>query len=473
MKKFTILSLLCLCFNVFGQKKQVINHIESNKLKYEKIADNIWEYAEVGYQEEKSSEDLISLLDDAGFQITKGVAEIPTAFIAEYNKGGPVIGVLGEYDALPGLSQTRDPEKKERLGVNSGHACGHNLFGVASAAAAISIKDWLENSNEKGTIRFYGCPAEEGGSGKVYMVREGLFDDVDIVLHWHPSGKNSASVRSSLANKTGKFRFYGTSSHAASAPEQGRSALDGLESMNNMLNLMREHVDPESRIHYVITKGGDAPNVVPNYAEGYYYIRHPDPEEVRKMWKRLELCAEGAAIGTETKVNFEVVGGVYNILPNETLQKVVYEELKNIGGVYYDKAETIYAEKIKSSLKNPTPLNESQKINPFVIDLSTKGGGSTDVGDVSWTVPTAGFSTATYVPGTPGHSWQAASCTGTSIGYKGMINAAKVLSSSVYEIITKPKIIKEAKYEFDNKRGKNYIYNSLIGDRKPALNYRN
>ena len=473
MKKFTILSLLCLCFNVFGQKKQVINHIESNKLKYEKIADNIWEYAEVGYQEEKSSEDLISLLDDAGFQITKGVAEIPTAFIAEYNKGGPVIGVLGEYDALPGLSQTRDPEKKERLGVNSGHACGHNLFGVASAAAAISIKDWLENSNEKGTIRFYGCPAEEGGSGKVYMVREGLFDDVDIVLHWHPSGKNSASVRSSLANKTGKFRFYGTSSHAASAPEQGRSALDGLESMNNMLNLMREHVDPESRIHYVITKGGDAPNVVPNYAEGYYYIRHPDPEEVRKMWKRLELCAEGAAIGTETKVNFEVVGGVYNILPNETLQKVVYEELKNIGGVYYDKAEIIYAEKIKSSLKNPTLLNESQKINPFVIDLSTKGGGSTDVGDVSWTVPTAGFSTATYVPGTPGHSWQAASCTGTSIGYKGMINAAKVLSSSVYEIITKPKIIKEAKYEFDNKRGKNYIYNSLIGDRKPALNYRN
>ena len=321
MKKFTTLSLLCLCFNVFGQKKQVINHIESNKLKYEKIADNIWEYAEVGYQEEKSSEDLISLLDDAGFQITKGVAEIPTAFIAEYNKGGPVIGVLGEYDALPGLSQTRDPEKKERLGVNSGHACGHNLFGVASAAAAISIKDWLENSNEKGTIRFYGCPAEEGGSGKVYMVREGLFDDVDIVLHWHPSGKNSASVRSSLANKTGKFRFYGTSSHAASAPEQGRSALDGLESMNNMLNLMREHVDPESRIHYVITKGGDAPNVVPNYAEGYYYIRHPDPEEVRKMWKRLELCAEGAAIGTETKVNFEVVGGVLRQSRNHLCRK--------------------------------------------------------------------------------------------------------------------------------------------------------
>ncbi len=473
MKKFTTLSLLCLCFNVFGQKKQVINHIESNKLKYEKIADNIWEYAEVGYQEEKSSEDLISLLDDAGFQITKGVAEIPTAFIAEYNKGGPVIGILGEYDALPGLSQTRDPEKKERLGINSGHACGHNLFGVASAAAAISVKKWLEETKSKGTVRFYGCPAEEGGSGKVYMVREGLFNDVDVVFHWHPSSSNSASLRTSLANKTGKFRFYGVSSHAASAPEQGRSALDGLEAMNNMINLMREHVEQESRIHYVITKGGDAPNVVPNFAEGYYYVRHPDPEEVRKMWKRVELCAEGAALGTQTTFESEVIGGVYNILPNETLQRMVYEELKVVGGVFYNEEERDYAEKIQATLINKKELNTSEVISPFTINLSTKGGGSTDVGDVSWVAPTVGFSTATYVPGTPGHSWQAASCTGTSIGYKGMINAAKVLGGSIYEVIQNPQIIEEAKKEFENKKGKNYIYNSLIGDRKPALNYRN
>ena len=305
------------------------------------------------------------------------------------------------------------------------------------------------------------------------MVREGLFEDVDIVLHWHPSGNNSATVKSSLANKTGKFRFYGTSSHAASAPEQGRSALDGLEAMNNMLNLMREHVDPESRIHYVITKGGDAPNVVPNFAEGYYYVRHPNPEEVRKMWNRLELCAKGAAMGTETEVDYEVLGGVYNILPNETLQRLVYKELDLVGGVYYDQKEREYAEKIKETLQNQIPLVESEKITPFTINLSTKGGGSTDVGDVSWAVPTAGFSTATYVPGTPGHSWQAASCTGTSIGHKGMINAAKVLSASAYELIKNPKIIKEARVEFENKRGKNYIYNSLIGDRKPALNYRN
>jgi len=246
-----------------------------------------------------------------------------------------------------------------------------------------------------------------------------------------------------------------------------------LEAMNNMVNLMREHIDQESRIHYIITKGGDAPNVVPNFTEGYYYVRHPDPEEVRKMWKRIELCAEGAATGTQTLVDFEVTGGVYNILPNETLQKIVYKELSKTGGVFYNKEEKEYAEKIKATLKNKKNIDASEVVTPFTINLSTKGGGSTDVGDVSWVVPTVGFSTATYVPGTPGHSWQAASCTGTSIGYKGMINAAKILSSSIYEVINNPNVIEEARKEFENKRGKNYIYNSLIGNRKPALNYRN
>lgn len=470
-----ILKIFFLLFPFFlsAQKKSLSENIDINQNKYIESAQKIWNFAEVGYQEEKSSLELMTLLRNEGFKIKEGVAGIPTAFIAEYNSGGSIIAILGEYDALPGLSQTSDPEQKKREGVNAGHACGHNLFGVASAAAAISVKNWLEETNSKGTIRFYGCPAEEGGSGKVYMVREGLFDDVDIVFHWHPSSSNSASVRTSLANKTGKFRFYGVSSHAASAPEQGRSALDGLEAMNNMVNLMREHVDQESRIHYVITKGGDAPNVVPNFAEGYYYVRHPDPEEVRKMWKRVELCAEGAAIGTETTFESEVIGGVYNILPNETLQRMVHKELEGVGGVFYDEEEMKYANKIQETLINKKDLSSSKNISPFTINLSTKGGGSTDVGDVSWVAPTVGFSTATYVPGTPGHSWQAASCTGTSIGFKGMIIAAKVLGRSMYEIMKNPQIIKEAKKEFENKRGKNYIYNSLIGTRKPALNYRN
>ncbi len=473
MKFFIIISFLLTLNPNKKDKKIIIDDIDKNKTTFELVAKNIWNYAEVGFQEEKSSKELLRLLKENGFKIKSGVADIPTAFIAEYNNGGSVVGILGEYDALPGLSQTINPNKEKREGVNSGHACGHNLFGVASAAAAIAIKNWLIKTNRPGSIRFYGSPAEEGGSGKVYMVREGLFDGVDIVLHWHPSNKNSASVGSSLANKTGKFRFYGKSSHAASAPDQGRSALDGLEAMNHMVNMMREHVEEESRIHYVITKGGDAPNVVPNFSEGYYYVRHPDPEEVREMWERVVLIAKGAAMGTGTEVTYEVTGGVYNILPNKTLQKTVYSNLGFVGGVYYDEKEMVYAEKIQKTLKNKIPLSSSESIMPFVIKTTTKGGGSTDVGDVSWVVPTAGFSTATYVPGTPGHSWQAASCSGTSIGFKGMINAAKTLAMSGLDIILDKSLIEKAWVEFEEKKGKNYIYTPLIGDRAPALDYRN
>ena len=473
MKFFIIISFLLTLNPNKKDKKIIIDDIDKNKTTFELVAKNIWNYAEVGFQEEKSSKELLRLLKENGFKIKSGVADIPTAFIAEYNNGGSVVGILGEYDALPGLSQTINPNKEKREGVNSGHACGHNLFGVASAAAAIAIKNWLIKTNRPGSIRFYGSPAEEGGSGKVYMVREGLFDGVDVVLHWHPSNKNSASVGSSLANKTGKFRFYGKSSHAASAPDQGRSALDGLEAMNHMVNMMREHVEEESRIHYVITKGGDAPNVVPNFSEGYYYVRHPNPEEVREMWERVVLIAKGAAMGTGTEVTYEITGGVYNILPNKTLQKTVYSNLDIVGGIYYDEKERVYAEKIQKTLKNKTSLSSSERVMPFVIRTTTKGGGSTDVGDVSWVVPTAGFSTATYVPGTPGHSWQAASCSGTSIGFKGMINAAKVLAMSGLDIILDKSLIEKAWVEFEEKKGKNYIYTPLIGDRPPALDYRN
>ena len=446
---------------------------EEIRIEMIEVSRKLWSLAEIGMLERRSSSLLADWCESNGFVVETAAGGLPTAFTARYGEGKPAIGLLAEYDALPGLSQTTNPKKERREGVSSGHACGHNLFGVASAAAAIAIKNWLKKTNRPGSIRFYGSPAEEGGSGKVYMVREGFFDGVDIVLHWHPSNKNSASVGSSLANKTGKFRFYGKSSHAASAPDQGRSALDGLEAMNHMVNMMREHVEEESRIHYVITKGGDAPNVVPNFSEGYYYVRHPNPEEVREMWERVVLIAKGAAMGTGTEVTYEITGGVYNILPNKTLQKTVYSNLDIVGGVYYDEKERVYAEKIQKTLKNKTSLSSSERVMPFVIRTSTKGGGSTDVGDVSWVVPTAGFSTATYVPGTPGHSWQAASCSGTSIGFKGMINAAKVLAMSGLDIILDKSLIEKAWVEFEEKKGKNYIYTPLIGDRPPALDYRN
>ena len=315
--------------------------------------------------------------------------------------------------------------------MNAGHACGHHLFGTGSAAASIAVKAWMEKNDIKGTLRFYGTPAEEGGAGKVYMVRAGLFDDVDAVLHWHPSSSNGANAASSLANKSAKFRFYGVASHAAGSPWNGRSALDGVEAMNYMVNLMREHIPQESRVHYVITSGGEAPNVVPEYAEVFYYCRHPQMQQVKKNFEWLVEIAEAAAKGTQTKMEYEVIHGLFNVLPNETLARVVHDNLQTVGGVHYDAKEKAYAEKIIESFEYAAnvSIDLSQNISPFRVIREGKGG-STDVGDVSWAVPTAGLRTATWVPGTSAHTWQAVAAGGTSIGQKGMMVAAKTLALS-------------------------------------------
>ena len=304
--------------------------INKHQNTFEKAAMQIWDWAEVGYQEYKSADLLKQELIANGFSITSGVAGIPTAFIAEYSNGGPVIGILGEYDALPGLMQTTSPFKEIKEDSSAGHACGHHLFGAASAWAAVAVKEWLEKTQTKGTIRFYGTPAEEGGSGKVYMVRAGLFDDVDAVLHWHPSSSNAANAESSNANKSAKFKFKGISAHAAGSPHKGRSALDGVEAMNMMVNMMREHIPQESRIHYVITKGGLAPNVIPDVAEVYYYVRNPRRQKVQEIFDWVVKAAEGAAMGTETSMTYEVMHGNYSKLPNDTLQRVMYLSLIHI-----------------------------------------------------------------------------------------------------------------------------------------------
>jgi aminobenzoyl-glutamate utilization protein B len=293
MKYFSaILIFFLISFNLFSQVKtdEILKDIDDQTTFYANIAKTIWNYAEMGFQEEKSSALLQETLKDEGFTITSGVAGIPTAFIAEYGSGSPIIGILGEYDALPGLSQQAIPEKKS-AGSEAGHACGHHLFGTASAAAAISVKNWLKENKVEGTIRFYGCPAEEGGSGKVYMTRAGLFNDIDVVLNWHPSNANNANPSIALAVKSAKFRFYGVSAHASAAPQKGRSALDAVESMNFMVNMMREHIPHNARIHYVITDGGKAPNVVPDFAEVYYYARHPQIDEVIDIFNRIVKAA--------------------------------------------------------------------------------------------------------------------------------------------------------------------------------------
>lgn len=434
------------------------------------VADSIWSFAELGYQERRSSALLQQQLRDAGFDVRAGVAGIPTAFVATYGSGKPVIGVLAEFDALPGLSQAPVPERRPVAERAPGHACGHHLFGTASTAAAVAVKEWMARTGAKGTLRVYGTPAEEGGGGKIYMVRAGLFDDVDVALDWHPGSENDAGPGSSLANKSGKFRFRGVAAHASASPWDGRSALDAVEAMNHMVDMLREHVPDGTRIHYVVTNGGAAPNIVPDFAEAYYYVRHADARQVLAIWERIEKAANGAAMGTDTKVEVEVVNGVHALLPNEALSRMIDANLRRVGGVRYTAEERAFAQRIASTLAGtPRDPTEAERVKAWA---RSDGGGSTDVGDVSWVVPNAGFSTATWVPGTPAHSWQAVAAGGMSIGHKGMLNAAKTMAMSLHDLLTQPALVAAARAEFTAKRGAGYTYRPLIGDRSPPLDYR-
>ena len=445
--------------------------LETQQKRFETLALQLWDYAELGYLEVRSSNLLKEELKNEGFKIENNLAEIPTAFKAVYGESGPTIGILGEFDALPGLSQTNSPFKEQADSITgAGHACGHHLFGAGSAWAAVMIKKWLIETKTPGRIVFFGTPAEEGGSGKVYMAREGAFDNVDIMFHWHPASSNQANSSTSNANKSGKFTFKGISAHAASAPEKGRSALDGVEAMNMMANMMREHIPQESRIHYVITKGGLAPNVVPDLAEVYYYVRHPDRLVVKQLFERVVKAAEGAAMGTETKLSYEVMHGNYSLMPNDTIQKLLHSQLSASGGIDYTSDEQIYAQEIYKTLFEPSQkLGDEKKIMPF---KQSHGYGSTDVGDVSWLIPTGGIRTATWVPGTSAHSWQAVAAGGTTIGLKGMKLAADVLTDSAVQIYEDPTIIIEAKQELASRVGEDFQYEALLGDRDPPLDYR-
>ena len=452
------------------QRQTVGQSIDQKAAHYAQVARQIWDFAEVGYQEERSSQLLQGELTSAGFKVESGVAGMPTAFVAHYGSGKPVIAILAEFDALPGITQDDSPERHELTAKQAGHACGHHLFGTGSVAAAVAVKEWLTRTGRPGTVRLYGTPAEEGGAGKVYMVRAGLFKDVDATLHWHASDRNDASPGSSLANKSAKFRFRGVSAHAAAAPERGRSALDGVEAMNHMVNLMREHVPEDTRIHYVITNGGAAPNVVPDFAEVYYYVRHPEPTVVQSLFERVVKAAEGASTGTGTTVDHEIIHGIYALLPNDALGRVMDRNLRQIGGVTYTAAERTFAETLRKSLPaDAPPIAAAATIEEFVIK---EAGGSTDVGDVSWVVPTAGLRTATWVPGTSSHSWQAIAAGGTSIGTKGMLVAAKTLANTAIDLFSDPAALAAATAEYRKRVGPNFVYVPLVGNRPPPLDYR-
>ena len=471
--KMTIFALsTCLPSAVLAENTDYQSSIDNHQAQFEKVALELWTFAELGYQETRSSSLLQAELKKEGFTITSGIADIPTAFKAEYGKNGPVIGILGEFDALPGLAQSASSFKDViSNATGAGQACGHHLFGAGSAWAAVAIKEWLEESNTPGRVVFYGTPAEEGGSGKVYIARSGAFDKVDVMLHWHPGSLNSASPRSTNSNMSGKFTFKGISAHAASAPHKGRSALDGVEAMNMMVNMMREHVPQDSRLHYVITKGGLAPNVVPDLAQVYYYVRHPRREVVKELFARVVNTANGAALGTGTQVSYEVMHGNYSLLPNETLQTVMQTKLEELGGITYTAAEQQYAETIYKTLVQPSgEIGDQETISPY---KRTHSYGSTDVGDVSWLIPTGGISVATWVPGTAAHSWQAVAAGGMSIGLKGTKLAAKALAATALEIYENPSIVAQAKQELQDNVGPDFDYEALLGDRKPPLDYRN
>ncbi len=464
-------------------KNVALDWISNNESRIIEISDKIWEFSELGLVEFKSSKLLADELEKNRFNVERSVAGMPTAFVATYGIGKPVIGILGEYDALPGLSQEALPYKKRLVETGApGHGCGHNIYGTSGMAAAIAVKEAMEASGVHGTIKFFGCPAEEIDIGKVFMVRDGIFEGVEVCLGHHPGRVNTASLSSSTATTQARFIFRGVASHAAGDPENGRSALDAIELMNIGVNFLREHVIEKARIHYIIEDGGEVPNVVPPYARSWYFIRAPKRDQVASIYKRILDIAKGAALISGTTNEVELVTAISNKIPNRALAELIVSNMREIGAPEYSDEEIKNASKIAETI----PLDGLgiqadryglKKINKPVlvrdiIDPIGEGevsGGSSDTSDVSWNLPMAQFSTTCAVLGTPGHSWQGAAQYGMSIGHKGLIFASKTLAATVIDLLTKPETLQKAKDEWEE-RMQGQVYTSpLPSELKPPL----
>jgi aminobenzoyl-glutamate utilization protein B len=447
----------------------VLAHVAAHADRFGAISRQIWETPELGFHETKSSPVLQQELRANGFVVQSGVAGMPTAFTASFGSGKPVIAIMGEFDALPGLSQKDQPTQSPVTAGAPGHGCGHNLLGSASALAAVAIKEEMAARGLKGTIRYYGTPAEEGGGGKIYMIHAGLFKDVDAVLAWHPGDSNAVNLRSLLANNGGKFRFYGVASHAAAAPERGRSALDGVMIMLNAVEFLREHVPQETRIHYVITNGGSAANIVPAFAEVNLIARNPDADVLNGIWERIMKCARAGAMASETRMEFEQGTNYANVLPNDALSEVLGRAMQKAGGYEYTPEERQFAEGLQKTLGGPVHTPSPDKVT---VDKSEGcGPASSDAGDVSWVVPTAQFTTATFVPGVGAHTWQAAACAGSSIGRKGMVVAARTLALAGVELFENPAEVQAAKDAFTKRLDGRHWTTRIPAEGKPPLDY--
>jgi aminobenzoyl-glutamate utilization protein B len=446
-------------------RKTIVGHLDRLAPELVQMNQDLWGYAELGLEERKSSARLADALQKAGFRVRRGVSGMPTAFVAEYGSGRPIIGLLAEYDALPELSQEVTGERKAAAGRTTGHGCGHCAFGTAVVGAALAVREAYERHGLKGTVRVYGTPAEETLIGKVYMALDGQFNDLDACLHWHPGTKNKVSFQSSKAAISTKFTFQGLPAHASGAPHQGRSALDGVELMNIGANYMREHLKESARIHYVVTNGGGQPNVVPATAQAWYYVRanaHPD---VEFQFDWLRDIAEAAAKMSRTKVSVQVDTDCHEIIPNLPLSRLIQRNMERVGPPAFSESDRSLASQLQAGLRDQpgfdekTPLHEAVEALPDKAEAATAG--STDVGDVSWMVPTGGFQTACFAAGSPGHSWQNVAAVGSPIGHKGLVVAAKVMALSVVDLLQDAAAIEAAKADF-RERMKDLKYTTRI-----------
>jgi aminobenzoyl-glutamate utilization protein B len=442
-------------------KEKAWGWIDEHKDEFIEVSDKIWGYAELGLCEDKSSKLIAKKLEKYGFRVKLGVAGMPTAILAEWGEGKPIIGVQGEYDALPGISNKVVPHKEALVQDGMGHGCGHNVHGTTALTAALAVKHEMEAKGIKGTIRFYGTPAEENYGGKVFMARDGYYDGLDACLSHHPSSMNGASLKSRTAVNGVKFIYRGRTAHAAGNPEMGRSALDAIELMNIGVNFLREHIISDARIHYVIEEGGGQPNVVPDYARSWYYIRAPEREQLDPIYKRILKIAEGAALMTETELEVLFLDALYNIIPNKPLAELVVKNMREVGAPEWSEEELAFAKEIASNFsvdakmdvlkRNKIPDYQKYRDVHLMTDILDPLGdgetsaGSSDVGDISWICPTIEFGTTSAVLGAPGHSWAFVATSGSSIGHKSLVFAAKTMAGVALELFTDEKILAEAK----------------------------
>lgn len=453
-------------------QQEMVKHLDTLRPELVEINQEIWTLAELGLEEHRSAARLAGVLKKAGFKVKEGVSNMPTAFVAEYGSGKPVIGILAEYDALPELSQEAVGTRKAASGRTTGHGCGHSALGTAAIGAALAAKTAMEKHKLPGTIRVYGTPAEETLIGKVYMTLDGQFNDLDACLHWHPGTKNRVWYGSAKAMISAKFTFTGLPAHAAGSPEKGRSALKGVELMNTGVHFMREHVKETSRIHHVVTNGGGQPNVVPATAQVWYYVREDKHEDVESNFDWVTEIAEGAAKMTRTKVAVQIDTDCHEIIPNLPLSKVLQRNLQKVGAPKWEAPDLDLAKQLQAPLRADFGLKEEKALHDTVEDLPDEPkapiGGSTDVGDVSWFVPTSGIETSCFAAGSPGHSWQNVAAIGSPIGHKGMMVAAKVLGLTLVDLLQDPKALKEAKADFDERmKGRKYTTRVPKGQKAP------